>query len=139
MPTSRGWSELVEVTGHPGLSDSAPGEDWVWREDRIHDLLSTEDAPILFLSGCASNMGKFHSRFDHIVLLSAPASLIVERLDRRTTNSYGKAPDELARVLGHVETVEPLLRRVADAEIDTSAPLNDVVAAILRIVQVPAE
>ncbi len=33
--------------------------DWVWREDRIQELLSVEDADVLFLSGCASNMGKF--------------------------------------------------------------------------------
>jgi hypothetical protein len=32
-----------------------------------------------------------------------------------------------------VETVEPLLRRIADYEIDTSAPLADVVAALLRL------
>jgi dephospho-CoA kinase len=128
-----GWSELVAARGHPGLSDSAPGQDWVWREDRIDHLLSTEDAPELFLSGCASNMGKFYPRFDHIVLLSAPTNVIVERLASRTTNSYGKSPDELARVLGHIETIEPLLRRVADVEIDAGAPLSDVVAGILRV------
>ena len=36
-----------------------PDRDWVWREDRIHDLLASEDADVLFLSGCAPNMGKF--------------------------------------------------------------------------------
>ena len=34
-----------------------PGQDWVWREDRIHDLLSTDDAEVLFLAGCAPNQG----------------------------------------------------------------------------------
>jgi hypothetical protein len=106
----------------------------MWREDRIQALLSTEDADVLFLSGCASNMGKFLPQFDHVVLLSAPADVIVERLGARTNNSYGKHPDEVARVLGLLETVEPLLRRAAGHEIDTSAPLDDVVTSVLRLV-----
>ena len=37
-----------------------PGQDWVWREDRIQDLLSTDDVEVLFLSGCSPNQGKFY-------------------------------------------------------------------------------
>jgi hypothetical protein len=60
----------------------------------------------------------------------------VERLATRTTNQYGKRPDEVARTLSLMQTVEPLLRRAADDEIDTSAPLDAVVAGILRLAQV---
>ena len=131
------FSEWVEFIGDSGVAESSVevDRDWVWREDRIQALLSTEDADVLFLSGCASNMGKFLSQFDHVVLLRAPADVIVERLGRRTNNQYGKHPDEVARVLGLLETVEPLLRRVAGHEIDTSARLDDVVASVLRLVQ----
>jgi hypothetical protein len=59
----------------------------------------------------------------------------VERLRTRTTNPYGKRPDEVARVLGLVERVEPLLRRASGHEIDTSVPLEEVVAVLLRLVQ----
>ncbi|MGH2354820.1 MAG: AAA family ATPase [Geminicoccales bacterium] len=126
-----GWSELVYVPGHPGVSASAPGQDWVWREDRIQALLSTEDADALFLSGCASNQGKFYPQFDHVVLLSAPVPLMMERLATRTTNPYGKHPDELAMVLHNTRTIEPLLRRGASLEVDTSAPVEQVVETIL--------
>jgi hypothetical protein len=37
-------------------------------------------------------------------------------------------------VLDQIHTVEPLLRRAAEHEIDTSAPLDQVVATALRIV-----
>ena len=70
----------------------------------------------------------------HIVLLSAPVETLVERLSTRTTNSYGKSPDELRRFLEDVETVEPLLRRVADQEVRTTVPLDEVVATVLRLV-----
>lgn len=111
----------------------AANRDWVWREDRIQRLLSTEDADVLSLGGCAENMGRFLPQFNHVVLLSAPADVIAERLRARTTNSYGKHPDERARVLRLVETVEPLLRRVAGHEIDTRASIEDVVATVLRL------
>jgi shikimate kinase len=134
------WSEWVDVefTGDPTSPESPvqPGRDWVWREDRIQDLLSTEDAAVLFISGCAENMVKFYAQFDHIVLLTAPAAVIVERLATRTTNAYGKHPDELARVLGLLQTIEPRLRRVAGHEVDTSVPLNQVVAKVIQLVDV---
>ncbi|MDQ3655398.1 MAG: shikimate kinase, partial [Chloroflexota bacterium] len=44
------YSELVNVPDDE-LTGLEPGQDWVWREDRIQDLLSTEDAEVLFLSG----------------------------------------------------------------------------------------
>jgi shikimate kinase len=82
-------------------------------------------------------MGKFLPQFDQVILLSAPAEVLVERLRTRTTNSYGKHPDEVARVLELVEQDEPLLRRAAGHEIDTRAPLEEVVATLLRLAQAP--
>jgi hypothetical protein len=60
--------------------------------------------------------------------------VIVERLATRTTNPYGKRPEEVARVLGLVQTIEPLLRRGAGHEVDTSAPIDQVVTQVLRLV-----
>jgi dephospho-CoA kinase len=135
------WSEWVPIDGDadPFSSPADPdsvwrNQDWVWREDRIQRLLSTEDADVLFVGGTAANQGTFHAQFDHIVLLSAPAEVLIERLATRTPNPNGKSRDELARVLEHVQTVEPLLRRAASLEIDTSAPLDQVLETILETV-----
>ena len=46
---------------------------------------------------------------------------MVERLETRTNNPYGKSPLEFSRFLEDVEAVEPLLRRAADREVRTSA------------------
>lgn len=46
-------------------------------------------------------------------------------------HDYGKSESDQARILEHVKTVEPLLRRSADVEIDATAPL-DVIAATLE-------
>lgn len=109
------------------------GGEWVWREDRIQLLLDEEDADALFVSACVSNQGKFYDRFDQVILLSAPESITVRRLTDRTDNPYGKRPEEIADVLGYKATVEPVLRRSASAEIDTSIPLEEVVSTVLEI------
>jgi shikimate kinase len=126
-----GFSELVSVPGDE-LTGLGPGQDWVWRVDRMRDLLATEDADVLFLSGCAPNQGKFYAQFDHIVLLTAPAGVLAQRLASRTNNPYGKRPGEIDRVLHLQQAIEPMLRQGAGLEVDTSLPLDQVVAKVLQ-------
>ena len=116
---------------------ASDGPDWVWREDRMRHLLATEDADVLFVSGCKSNQGKFYPQFDHVILLSAPVPVMIERIADRMDNDYGKRPEELAEILGYRETVEPLLRRGASLEVDTDAPIEEVIATILDHVLPP--
>lgn len=129
---ARGW-RAVDLDDPQWSVDDDDG-DWIWRADRVTELLADDGGgEVLFVSGCASNQGRFHDRFDEIVLLSAPTDVLVERLATRTTNAYGKDPAELTATLGYVETVEPLLRAAAGHQIDTTVPLDDVVAQVLRI------
>ncbi|MBA3684082.1 MAG: AAA family ATPase [Planctomycetes bacterium] len=127
------WVDCAELPEAPG-STVEPDRDWVWRADRIRDLLASEDVDTLFVSGCAVNMVEFYPQFDHIVLLTAPTAVIVQRLATRTNNPYGKRPEEVARVLQLFATIEPRLRRRAGHVIDTSVPLDEVVRSVLRIV-----
>ena len=127
-----GLSRLVAVPADEptGLD---PGQDWIWDEDRIQELLAVDEGDVLFLGGCAPNQGQFYPQLDSVILLTAPAEVIVARLASRNNNPYGKRPEEVARVLALRATIEPLLRRRASHEIDTSAPLDAVVAEVLRI------
>src|SRR5579863_8091444 len=104
-----------------------------WREDAVDQLLDAEDAEVLFVAGCEENQVRFHPRFDLIILLSAPVEVLAERLASRTTNSFGRAPSELACILDDLKAVEPLLRRAATHEIRTTMPLGDVVAEVLHL------
>jgi adenylate kinase family enzyme len=115
----------------PPADGSGPG--WIWREDRIATLLRDEGSGMLFLAACVENQGKFYRRFDQVVLLTASEELIRERLATRTTNRYGRRPEELVQVLGFKETVEPLLRRSATFEIDTAIPVDEVLALLISL------
>jgi hypothetical protein len=90
------FSQLVSVSDET-LTGLGSGTDWVWREDRVADLLAGHEVGTLFVSGTSPNQGKFYSQFDHVVLLVAPPGLITERLIARTGNDFGKDPDQLAR------------------------------------------
>jgi hypothetical protein len=120
------WSEWMPAAG------DAEGE-WLWREDRIARLLTPDEGATLYVSGCVSNQGKFYDRFDAIVLLSAPAGVILERVERRTTNDYGKGPGERELILSHLDWVEPLLRATCTHELHTTRSLDDVVEALIAI------
>ena len=122
----------VVDTDSPAWSEWAEDE-WLWREDRIADLLAAEDERPLFVSGCMSNQSKFYDRFDAVVLLSAPAEVILDRIERRTTNDYGKTAAERALVLHHLESVEPRLRATCTHEVDASRPLEEVVDVLVGI------
>jgi len=117
-----GWSEWVQATN-----------EWLWREDRIAELLASEEDDVLYVSGCMPNQGKFYDRFDAVVLLSAPLDVILDRVENRTTNDYGKGPGEPDLIRFHLETVEPLLRATSTHELDASKPLDDVVDALVTI------
>ena len=129
--TARGYKA---IDTDDGWCQPLPDGRQRWREDAIGELLDTEDADVLFVAGCEENQVRFHPRFDHIVLLSAPPEILLERLATRDDNPYGKAPEELRRVLGDLRAIEPRLRRIADHEVSTTMPVEDIVAAILSLV-----
>ena len=59
--------------------------------------------------------------------------MLLERIESRTTNDYGKAPEERALILEHIAEVEPLLRAGCTHEIDAAQPLGDVVEQLVAI------
>ena len=124
----------VVDTDEPGWTEWSEQEaGLVWREDRIAELLARERDVPLFVSGTVSNQGRFYGDFDAIVLLSAPADVLLGRIEGRTTNDYGKTAEERDLILEHLAEVEPLLRATCTHEIDAAQPLENVVAELVAI------
>jgi broad-specificity NMP kinase len=73
------WSQWVAAAASDTLTP-AEGKDWVWREDRVRELLSTPEDGTLFVDGCAENMKRLLPLIDTVTLLSAPVETIMERL-----------------------------------------------------------
>lgn len=127
------------VDADDGLSEyralDGGGREWIWREDALRELLEVDDAGVLFLSGCASNQGKFYPQFDAIVLLTAPLEVMLERVRSRTTNAYGQRAEDVGEILVNKRDIEPRLRRSATLELDTRAPIEELVRALIALVE----
>ncbi len=125
-----GWREYRE---DPEPSDELHRGEWLWVEEKIAALLDSDDGRSLFVQGCVRNQSKFYERFDAVVLLRAPADVLLDRIARRTTNDYGKTPLERAMVLSDLAEIEPLLRQGCTHELDASRPLDEVVDDLIAI------
>lgn len=128
-----GWAVEVPLPDGSGLQQ-------LWLEEPVTALLAEHSCGKLFVAGCASNQRKFTHRFDVVVLLSAPRDVLLDRIQTRTTNAFGRTAAERQRILDDLENVEPLLRKAATAEIVTTRPVPSVadeIEALVRGLVVP--
>jgi dephospho-CoA kinase len=116
-----------------GFSEPRSCGRWGWRPDAVQELFDQSVDPVLFFSGCSEEQAQFD--FDLRVLLTAPESVIIDRLRARTTNSYGKQEVELALVLSDRDEVEPRLRRSADLIVDTTRTTERVADLVVEWVE----
>lgn len=92
----------------------------VWDEEKIMEMLEKHKHSHLFISGCYSNQGKFYKHFDQVVLLKAELDVMLDRINKRTSNNYGKSSEEREEVIDSYENVLPLLEKSSDIIIDTT-------------------
>ena len=104
----------------------------MWDEQRMDRLLASHRD--VAVSGTVKNQGRFYDRFEHVVLLSAPLHVLVERVSTRTNNLYGTTPEQRAEIAHYLDTVEPLLRRGATLELDGQRPASKLADAIEDLV-----
>jgi len=127
-----GWREY---RADPDPIDELHRGEWLWVEARMTGLLDADDGRTLFVQGTVRNQSTFYDRFDAVVLLSAPAEVILQRVASRTTNDYGKSALERAMILDDLANVEPLLRAGCTHELDAGRPLDDVVDDLIAIAE----
>lgn len=73
-------------------------QEWLLDEEKLVDFLALSQSLNLVISGCCSNQGQFYQYFDHVILLTATLETILARVTARSTNAYGKSPDEQAEI-----------------------------------------
>lgn len=127
-----GWREY-----RPYLTpiDELHRGEYHWVEERMTALLDSAGPGTLFVAGGVRNQSSFYPRFDAIVLLSAPVEVMLERIARRSGNSYGKSALERAEVLADLREIEPALRAACTHELDANRPLEAVVADLVAIAE----
>ncbi|WP_040587892.1 AAA family ATPase [Sciscionella marina] len=123
VDTDLGW--WIENAPLPGGTGTEPQ----WREDRIEALIAEHErsGEPLFIAGTVVNQGAFYPRFAEIILHSAPLPVMLERIEARSTNPFGKTPEERERIIADTAEIDPLLRSSATVELDTRRPIAETV------------
>jgi shikimate kinase len=117
---------LAELSRRGHQAVDTDYDDWTlpdgtWDEPRMAALLARPDPVVV--SGTVANQGRFYDRFDHVVLLSAPLDVLLDRVARRTTNPYGQTTEQQSQIRRYAREVEPLLRRGATVQLDGRLPI----------------
>lgn len=107
---------------------SSPDHLWILDDSRMESLLDAHDDSPLFVSATRPNQGAFYGRFDHVVTLTAPIEVMIERVQNRSGNPFGRTTEEQEAIRDDTREVEPLLIRGADVVIDTSVESPESVA-----------
>ncbi len=121
----------LERRGHLTVDTDYGGwelPDGTWDEQRMDELLATH--PEVVVSGTVDNQGRFYDRFEHVVLLSAPLDVLLERVRTRQTNPYGKTIEQQTEMARYLDEVEPLLRRGASLQLDGRRPVAELADAL---------
>ena len=108
-------------------------ERFAWRISRteVEVLAARVRGKTAFLCGSAENEADVWDLFDLVVCLVVDNETLQDRLLIRTTNAFGKHPEELSAALGSNDGVEPTYRRLGATIIDGRRPPSEVVSAIL--------
>lgn len=105
---------------------------WVIRPELVR-ALRDRTSGTTFLFGMVENEADVWELFDRVACLVVDDRTIRHRLATRTTNPFGKHPEDLARVLEWNRGVEASYRERGATIIDGTRPLAEVVEAVLRL------
>jgi shikimate kinase len=106
--------------------------DGTWDEPRMWALLNSEDSVVV--SGTVENQTHFYTAFRHVVLLSAPLPVLLERVQTRLNNPYGRTDEQQNEIRTYVRDVEPLLRAAATVELDAQMSVTALADAIEALI-----
>jgi shikimate kinase len=130
-----GWREY---RAYDSPIDELHRGEFHWVEERMTALLDSDDGS-LFVGGGARNQSRFYDHFDAVVLLSAPADVLLDRVARRMNNTYGSTARDRAELLADLVEIEPVLRERCTHELDASRPLDEIVADLIAIARTAGE
>lgn len=114
-----------------------------WQEDNtflmdevvVQRLYATSRRKTVFILGNATNELKIADKyFDSVLCLEIDEETMVKRLLSRTTNQYGKDPDQMAVIRKWFNPTMDRYRRYGATMIDATQPIEDVVNQILEII-----
>jgi shikimate kinase len=132
------WVHRVTGAITPSADVAARSGDWLdeqeWRlvPSRVEALTSRGDGQVVFLCGATANEDEVWHLFSRVIYLAIDEDTLRRRLASRTSNDFGKTPQELAAILEWHKDSESNYRRFGAHVIDATLPLDQVVDEIVE-------
>lgn len=104
--------------------------EWVWNKDKLIELLHSADK--VFICAITSRQHEFYDQFDKIFVLTIDEATLKHRLLTRTTNDFGKHPNEMKMLVDGREGFERQMLKEGAIPIDATQPLDKVADEILE-------
>ncbi|MEO3814308.1 hypothetical protein ABGB17_35365 [Sphaerisporangium sp. B11E5] len=108
---------------------------WAIVREQVETLVEESRSRITFLCGSAENEADVRDLFDLIVGLVIDEDILRHRLATRTTNTFGRHPEELAAALKWNPRMRAIYESHGATIIDASKPLTEVVDSVIDAVQ----
>jgi broad-specificity NMP kinase len=126
-----------EVTAVAGAADrSRPGwlldQEWRVVPSKVQALAGRADERLVFLCGSTANEDEVWHLFARVIYLAIDEQTLRDRLASRTSNDFGKAPEELEAILAWHEVGDADYLRFGAVIVDASLPLHHVVDRVLE-------
>lgn len=104
---------------------------WVIVRERVAVLAEESGGRVTFLCGSAENEATVRDLFDLTVCLVIDDDTLRHRLATRTTNAFGRNPEELAAALWWNPRMRSRYERQGAVIVDATHPLTEVTDAVL--------
>ncbi|SEP09040.1 Dephospho-CoA kinase [Amycolatopsis saalfeldensis] len=104
---------------------------WQISRAKVEALVAGMRGRTAFLCGLAENEAEVRDLFDLVVCLMVDNRTLRDRLLARTTNSFGKHPEELAAALEYNDRAKSAYRRLGATIVDGTRPPAEVTDAVL--------
>ena len=123
--------EKIEDAGQI-LSPKARHEQHLWNVEKVTRLAANQDDEATFFCGGSRNFKQFIDLFDAVFVLEVDSETLIERLDNRLDDDWGKHKSEREHILHLHATKEDVPS--TGILIDATKPLVNVVDDILRYI-----
>ncbi len=120
-------------TGLP--TDDHSSENWYWSEEKFNSMVEEAKGKDIFVCGGAMNKRDFLHYFTKIFTLHLDDETLKDRLLNRTTNDYGKKPEELAFQLKENQHTTQYSEEYGTILIDATEPIDAIVNKILNEIE----
>lgn len=98
--------------------------------EKLFKMIEEKESPV-FVFGLVDNQKDFFDKFDKVFLLRCDPKILLERINSRTDNDFGKDEEAQNMIIRGYEKFENKMFDLGAIPIDTSMPIDEVYGELM--------